>query len=1102
MIGPHRLGVVGLLAVTCLAAPARAEVEDGRENASEIASFKATLERYTERMTDFRKEAKNIVDAQEALARQSLDGSFEAALSELEDTTEGLRAEAVKRFEAFLLKYPDSSYTPHVMFRLGDLYYEESEEAYAISELEYSKQISALGAGDLAAAPEAPAKDYQRSIALYERIVRDYPAYQYADGAYYMLGYCFSRDDAEQYDDERSREMFQTLVDRYPSSQFASVAHLRLGEYYFDYNKLDEAMAHYQKVVELQGKTGSLYDEGLYKLAWSNYKKANYDATLKLLTELLDWSSDQMLQTGRESAMAPEAIEYSAITFSDLGDRTARRPVDVATEFYAAAGGRPYEDRVFKRLANVLTQQARYEDAIAVYKTIQQRWPEDPSNPDYQWEIGKLYMSMVPQNAAAAQDAVTALNDLYNDDSAWWRANRNNPAALDAARGYIERSLAAVATSYHTQALESNDPALFKKAAEMYGEYLTKFPFADDYYEIQWYLADTLVKSGQLEAAEREFEQLLKASNHAYKDGSLWLLMQVRRQRLIDQYGSFDALPAGAAEESKFTAASGKVRPIYALSAQHKEFIEVCDQLQQAQFTDPDYNQALTEYRAALAYLPAQILFWHGRYDEARPRLETVITTWPERDEAAFAASLVVRSYQEEDDYANVRLYAGKYRSRNLGASTDAQAANRQFADIQEGAAFKMAESFVSAGKRLEAAEAYEQFMRDFPKSRYIKDAHFNAANSYEILGRVEDANRLFEQYIQNIEKGVYQKDERAAALYFRIASNYANVLDLDKAVTYYEALGKRFPDYPDAAGAMYNAAFLRIGKGDYAGAARGLESYGTTFEKEPDAEEVFFAAGEQWKRVGDTQAADFYARYLKRYRDLNPDHVMEAHHELALIAEKSGNARQIDAAWRELAGAYARLAPTGKVGATGRHYASRAEFREIEKDFAVFKDIKFTKNDDKNAELLLTTKLNQLTGLQDRCLALVQNFQDFEYSSGALYYQGLAFYTYADMLYNAPPPAGFDEEQLGFYQEALDAKRLPVEEKGRARLEAALTLAKTEKRWTTWQSAAVAELNRRLPLEYAREKTEVQVEGDSAYVPSVGPVSLREKKDRPKEGN
>ena len=44
--------------------------------------------------------------------------------------------------------------------------------------------------------------------------------------------------------------------------------------------------------------------------------------------------------------------------------------------------------------------------------------------------------------------------------------------------------------------------------------YLNKFPFAKDYYEIQWYLSDTLFKSGRLQEAG-EAVQLLKGKDHA-----------------------------------------------------------------------------------------------------------------------------------------------------------------------------------------------------------------------------------------------------------------------------------------------------------------------------------------------------------------------------------------------------------------------------------------------------------------------------------------------------------------------------------------------------------------------------------------------------------
>ena len=142
----------------------------------------------------------------------------------------------------------------------------------------------------------------------------------------------------------------------------------------------------------------------------------------------------------------------------------------------------------------------------------------------------KLHRSLDVPDAIASQNAITRLNELFNRDSAWAHANRNNPDALAVADGYIEQSLAQVAIDLHTAANETGDPAQYSRAADLYSQYLNKFPFAKDYYEIQWYLSDTLFKSGRLREAGAEYVQLLKGKDHAYRDGAMWNLMLVRRQ--------------------------------------------------------------------------------------------------------------------------------------------------------------------------------------------------------------------------------------------------------------------------------------------------------------------------------------------------------------------------------------------------------------------------------------------------------------------------------------------------------------------------------------------------------------------------------------------
>lgn len=1109
MNAPISSSLLTLLLPLALSLPAAAQTpwEGGAAQATgpdpaEMAAFEETLGRFSARMGEFRDEARAIVDRREQEERAQLDRGYSAIIGELETDDLALRATAMKKFEAFLDKYPNTRHSPHVMFRLAELYFEQTEEDWFVADDEYRRMMDTLTDEELDFAPEEPKKDYAGSVALYRRILRDYPDYEYLDGCWYMLGYILSEPIAEQYNEEEGLAQFQALVDNRPESEFAAVAHLRIGEYHFDYNDFDLAVVHYERVVQLEGREGALYDEGLYKLAWSYYKKSEYDRGLMLLTELLDWSEQvHFARKGKESPTAPEAIEYSAISFSDVADQSEMTPVQVAQDFYTRVGERSFEPKVYKRLADVLVQQARYEEAVETYNYIQQRWPNDAENPDFQWQVARLYMSMVPPRVAEAQQAIADLNTRYGEEGSWHRANRANPDALAKANKYVEDSLAAVAQQYHTAAIQSGAPEDYEKAASLYRQYLTKFPFAKDYYEIQWYLADTFMKSGQNRSAEAEYLQLLKSGEeHDYKDGSLWQVMQIRRQRVVDTHGDFKSVPADTVVERMAATPGGKQREVFGLGKDHGELIEACDQLVDARFesgneTSAAYAEALESFRPALAYLPGQILYHHGRLDEARPRLERVIETWPLTREAEFSAKLIVDSYTDEEDWAGVRKYAGKFKEMKArGQLGPPQVAGPDativFGDQEEGATFKMCRAYIDANERKEAAECFLTFTRDYPESKYIKEAFYNAANSYEIIGRVDEANRLFEEIVNR-----FPDDEDSRRLFFRIAGNYASALDLDNAIRYYEELYNRTKgrgqDYQDAPAALYNASFLRIGLGDNEGAARNFERYALENPEEPDAEEVFFSAGEQWENVGQTEALRFYTRYLQRYGDAKPDHVMQAYARIAEITEDTGRARDIDRAWDELADAYARLAPSGQVGQLGSNYAARAAFRDLRAELESFKAVKFTSNDEKNADLLLNVKLNQLTALEQQGLQLISTYQDFEYASASLYVMGDAYLSYSDMLFDAPPPKGLDDEEMMLYTEAIDQKRLPIEDKGKARLVKVLEKAENEKAWSEWQTKTLAELNRRYPLEYAQEKQEQRGAGDSNLVPMGGPLSV-----------
>ena len=1071
-----------------------------------VAEFDAVHDRYVVRMGEFQDDARDYVDLIEKQKRKQIVDGYGRIIAGLRDDEEALRTLAKARFEDFLVKYPRSDASPHVMFRLAELYYEDAENNFLVADsnyndrlIEYDELLQELMAGDPAALADLPdppdpaSKDYSKALALYDGIADGYPRYENIDGVYYMLGYCLTEENARVQDIPRGLEAMNNVVAGFPNSEFINDASMRLGEYYFnEANDLVEAVVHYQRIVD-GGEDARYYDKGLYKLAWSHYRLASaerfdeYYVAMGLFVQLLDYSDRLMLATGEQSSMKPEAIQYAAISFADMSDLQSRNsetkisPLTVAEKFFEGVGQRDYEQDIYIQLADVLTRQARYYEAIESYEYLQTRWPENPDNPEYQNTIAKLFMSLPTPDPVASAEAERVLVDRYNDSTDWWEANRANPDALAVARGYTEQSTANVAKDLHIEAQTSGDPALFSQAADKYREYLLRFPFADDYYQMEWYLADALFQAKRLEDAEKEFLQLLKTENHKFGDGALFLLMQTRRQMLVDTFGKVEARPDNAIVERVDKSEFDAEIKVYMLTDDHKDFIDVADRIVAAPFTDPTFVGPREENLAALTYLPGQIFFEFGHYEEARKRLRTVVEKFHGKQEREFAQSLIIRTYQEENDLERIAEETAIAR-RLFG-----EQANEDWGPLEEGARFKIAGQYAERDDFAMAAELFLKFMRTYPESDFIQDAHFNAANNLEKNGQVDQAIELFEDFINK-----YKDDDRSEGLYFRIAGNYAQILELQTAVGYYDNLVRYFPESENAAAAIYNAAFLRIGMGEHETAARGLEKYATKWPDNDDAERTFYLAGNEWEQVSEAKALDFYRRYLRTYGDTDVNHALTAQYRVIKLLEQMGQKRSVEREWVELEAMFVRFAEAGEtIPGAGRKAAAEGSFPVLWEQYQAFREVKFTGDQETDAPMLVQDKPDALQALGADCLAFIQKYQDFTYSSAALYIQAAAHFDYAQMLWDAPVPKGFTPDMEAIYREELDKLRIPVEDKGKALAMRLLEQAEKDERWSEWQSKTLDLLNERFPKDFPAEKIEVRYTIQPQVDMRAGPIDI-----------
>jgi TolA-binding protein len=1062
-------------------------------DAAEVQAFRDTLERFTERSDEFSTEVSAILEAAYAEERQKIVSSYGNAMTRLEADEGTLRRVAIQKIERFLEKHPTGELTADMKFRLADLYFEESEVEFSSRMDEYNRMEAQKEANPAMVLGEPPLKDYRRSVALYKDILAHYPGYENLVDTYYMLGWCYSAQNAEQLDETAARDVYATIVERFSGSPFANDANMRLGEYYFDLpgsranpvENIPVAIRYYEAVLA-DGPSGRNYDEAIYKLGWSHYKLDDYDKALTYLVRLLDYSDEQFLASGKVSNMRPEAVEYLAISYSDMADRQGKRPVDVAEAHLRRVGERKWEHDVIERLAAILLVQAKFDSSIETYRFLQTRWPLDPMNPVYQQQIARIYTTQPIPDPAAAARALADLSEWYTEGTEWYKVNQTNPEAVASARSFIETSLAAVATEYLLKAQESGRVEDYRTAAAKYQQFLDKFPFASGFDEYEWYLALALLNSNQFKEAESEYLQILKNERSAFRDGARYQLMTARQQLVLSAYGKLEDVPQGAIVERVDTTPFGKSITRYLLTDEHKAFLASCDDLADRELTDPKFAPLLEENRAALTYLAAQILYNFGHYDEARARFERVIARFPTRDEAAYAAGLYIASYQNEGDLAKARTYAGKYAAMSLGSQALASVKGLEFKNAQEQAAFALAFQLIEKGDRAGAAQAYLDFIKEFPNSKYVNDALYNAANNLELTGRATEAIQLFEQYVKR-----NPQDDRSKFLYFRIASTYSSVLDLNQAVYYYEQLVKLFPTFQDSSSALFNAAFLRVGLGDHAGAAQRYEQYGRDYANQPDAEQVTWNAGEQWELVGERQAEEFYGRYLKTFAGRDPNHTLDAQYWLAKAYERRGDKRRQAQAWSDIQRTFDAYAGGGQLSQQSRSKAAEGALATLQGEYEAFLVYKYVNNEKKDVELALKVKPEELKSFADRALALIQRYQDFDTASASLYLQGLAYLAYADMVYELPAPKGFSDEELDLFRQGLDPFRLQAEDRGKSRLSAAIEKAKTEKHWCDWTSKALAALNERYPLEFPAERAESRGTVPTGSIPLVGPTSV-----------
>ena len=469
-----------------------------------------------------------------------------------EEKIEGGLEKAMLGYQRFLEDTPDSALTPEAIRRLADLKIQkeygtlttgagtagrapalpapepatrpkvapvagappEQELAHIPvhdeSEADFEKRATMRQPVDSMAAaadtPVAGADDLERAgtreaIALYEKLLNEYPRYERNDQVLYQL----SRAYEELGQTEEAMAVMDRMVRDFPRSRYIDEVQFRRAEYFFVRRRYLDAEDAYTGIVNT-GVSSSFYELALYKLGWTFYKQELYENALQWFIALMDHKVSvgydfEQTEDEQERKRTEDTFRVISLSFSNLGG------ADSVVEYFSRHGKRSYEDSVYGNLGEFYFDKRRYADAAAAYNAFVDRNPFHKAAPNFHMRVIEIHAA--GGFPSLVLDSKKKFATTYGLQAEYWKyfAPGDRPDVL----GFLKTNLTDLANHYHAcyqdpQQAEDK-PANFEEALHWYRGFLTSFPTDSESPVINYQLADLLRENRSFGAAAVEFEK-------------------------------------------------------------------------------------------------------------------------------------------------------------------------------------------------------------------------------------------------------------------------------------------------------------------------------------------------------------------------------------------------------------------------------------------------------------------------------------------------------------------------------------------------------------------------------------------------------------------
>jgi tetratricopeptide (TPR) repeat protein len=643
---------------------------------------------------------------------------FDSKVEKARKEEESYREEGMKISEDFFdNKGMNIKDRDRVYIRLAEYYIEAAERKYDedvdLYDEEYNRYLeqtehtNAQSDSVEIEPPVFPKYDYSKPIEIYDRLLEEYPASDYADDALYEKAWLLGKMD----EGEESRRIYQEVIDKYPDSPFAPESYIQLAEYYF--NPRDEKVDNDQIAVEIQKaiqlykkvlryRDSKRYDEALYKLGWSYYKLAVRDPkyyndaiTYFMLVAEDITKAEEMDPNGEISNpnVKEEAITYIGISFTDEAYTT--KGVDKARRLVERVKDRPYAPEILRSIGETYQKIDEQEKAIYAYQTLLEMYPYYREGPQIQqYVVESLYALGRDQEA---YDARTALYENFGPNSGWYTQMEasdepNRLKYLDESKKFSEQALRTniILDLEHAESLASEgNPSVpaYEKVIDGSMKYLNTFPLDSNAYEIHWSYAFLL--DSRLGRFADAFNEYIKVSNDYFEDSH-------QHQAALNAVFVADTLVKMKYGNLTDTSAAFNLSDVAqlspaALTPEETRLIEAYD----------NYIRLfpLGEYTPNFLAAAGGIYYNHKKFAEAKVYFQTLVKRFPNAEQKNLALRSIMDSYFALGKFKDSEIVA-----KRIMSTPDLSEEQRTFASKRLGQAiFKNAEQMENRGEFFDA---------------------------------------------------------------------------------------------------------------------------------------------------------------------------------------------------------------------------------------------------------------------------------------------------------------------------------------------------------------------------------------------------------------